>query len=83
MANTIAWSNGTVTYSSSIVNPAFLKWPLALLVFDPIISTHHSRYATKSGSSLTLYHLQFRLIRFFNSAKNSSIGFRSGEYGGR
>ena len=70
-------------HNSSIFSPACLKCPLALRLFPPTTSIHYSKKALKPCSRPSLYICQCRLIKAFNSAKNSSIGFRSGKYRGK
>jgi hypothetical protein len=38
----------TLIYSSSVVRPAFKKWPLALCSRALTVSTHHSRKTIKA-----------------------------------
>lgn len=49
----------------------------------PATSIHHSKKVSKPCFGSASYIFQFRLMKAFNSAKNSSMGLRSGEYGGQ
>ena len=67
-------------YCSSTSTFACRKWPSALSPLAPTTSKLHLRKFLKSWP---VCFCQFRLTNALSSAKNSSIGFRSGEYGGR
>lgn len=70
-------------HDSSIVRLVCRKCPFVLCFLAPTTSMHYSRKMSNPYSGLSSYTLQCRRMKAFNSAKNSLIGFRSGEYGGK
>lgn len=73
-----------IAHGSSTVNPACLKWPLVYVPSPQLLLyTIPKRYQSLVPGFPRTFASQFRLIKAFNSAKNSSIWLRSGEYGGK
>src|SRR6266536_156304 len=66
-------------FNSKICMPKMTS--CTLLSTSHNIDIHHSRKVWKPCSGLSSYSLQWRLMKVFNSAKNSSIGLRSGKGG--
>ena len=75
--------NTTDSHIFSMEIPECRKWPSALSCFAPTSYTHRRRKAWNPWSGLFPYADQSFLIWAFSSAKNSSMGLKSSEYGGR
>ena len=63
--------------------PAWRKWFSAMCASSPTTSTHHSRNILNSRAMKSSFSCHFFLMNFLSTPKCSSIGLKSGEYGGR